>query len=245
MAYPNQVYSDAYKRLTDWLVESNTGGAVTNLARDLLNRAQEELRMYRPWEELSKHEPLTVNSDKSAYLPADCGEIIGIYHDSDNDGRPDWWYWNRSKRVDDGYYFTNDFSRLNGYQRAFHFYAAPSYTPIVWYVRTLEAFTGTGLDTDDVEYSFFPLDLLLVTAQIIHRSEEDLMDGSYAQLVIRKEKLLADYEEAHQFINVDMRMNVTDYDGELVGMDEYSMIGGQTTDISPYDNDVDLRGAGW
>jgi len=244
MGFPNNVYATAYNRMKDWLIESNSGGAVTDLARDLLNRAQEELRMYRMWEELSKREALTVNAQKVAFLPDDCGEVLGIYHDSDGDGRPDYWYWNRSKRPDDGYFSINDFDRLGGYQRSFQFYNAPSHTPILWYVRTLEEFEGTGLASDDKEYSFFPLDLLLVTAQVIHRGEEDVVDGSIGVLQARKNQLLTDYEEAHQWINTDLRMDVNDVDGNEVIIEEYSLLGTGHQNLSRYDNDQDYRGLG-
>lgn len=242
MGFPVNLYSDAYKRMVDFIVESNTGGSVENLARDLLNRAQEQLRMYRMWEELTRRETLTVNSSNNSYLPTDCGEIIGIYHDSDNDGRPDWWYWNRSKRVDQGYYFGNDFDRLSGYSRYFHFFTAPNHTPILWYVRTLEAFVGTNTSGDDTEYSFFPLDLLVVTAQIIHRSEQDIIENSYEVLELRRQQLLADYEQSHQWINADMGMEVNDANGDLVYMNEYNLSGGGSRDASPHDNDYDDRG---
>lgn len=229
MAYGSEVFSTAYNRMKDWLIEANDGGNVTDLALDLLNRAQERLRMYRPWEELVKQQALTVSS-KTASLPSDCGEILALWHDSDSDGHPDFYYYNRSRRVDTGYRMTDSFTKAAGHARTITFYAAPSYTVYLEYIIKLDDFANSG-----TEYSFFPIDLLVAQAQIIHYTEQDLVDEGYRAVFDNWQRLLVDYEQAHSWRNIDMRWEITDDQNNDVEQEVYSLIDGP--DVEPTNSD--------
>lgn len=233
----NSLYSDIYNRLLDWMSDvANTGGNVSNRARDLLNRAQEQLRIYRAWDGLLKRSQLTV-TDKVATLPDDCREIVRVWHDSDSDGKPDFYYYQDSKRPDDGYYITDTFAKATGHTRTMTFYAAPSYDPYVEYIHSLDEFTGDG-----TEYSYFPGELLLATAQLIHVTESGIVGNEYSAIERRQSHLMLDYEQSHQYQNIDPRSVQNDDDGVEIELEDFNLYDGAGGIVSHFDNDYDLRG---
>lgn len=222
-------YAQISARLDDWL--ESQGGSVTNLTLDLLNRAQQSLSQYLPWEYLRKRTTLTV-SNKTAALPADLDRINSVYHDSDGDGRPDFFYYNQSTFADNGYKITDSFTAASGHSLALSFYAAPTNTPYIDYQAAIANFAGTG-----TEYSFFPGDMLLLEAQYIHTVEMGLVGNEYTTIVTRREEQLRDYRQAHHNIDHDQRMVQNDWHGEPTQSSQYTMDGAidgvETDDRSP------------
>ncbi|CAK0764434.1 conserved hypothetical protein [Gammaproteobacteria bacterium] len=210
-------YAQIKARLTDWL--ESTGGAVTSIELDLLNRAQKSLWQYRPWDYLVKKQALTL-ANKSANLPSDCGQILDVYHDSDGDGRPDYHYYNESRFSDNGYTIANAFTMQSGHALSIAFFSNPTNTPVLKYQKTLSDFTGTG-----TEYSYFPGDLLLLKAQEIHITESGLVGPEYNAITKRLSDELRDYEQAHQDLNQDTRVVQNDVLGDPIDMPGYSLDG--------------------
>lgn len=245
MAYgKNETASKAYQRLLDWLDDcANTGGNVSNLALDLMNRAQEELRIYRPWSDLVRTTDLTL-TDNAATLDDVVGEVFAAYADTDDDGLPDKWFWNSSKRVDDGYVIRDAFAKDTGHSRTITFYRAPSNTVTLEYITKLEDFVVADVDEDDdsyaAAYSFFPNSLLVARAQRIHALEGGVPDpNEYNGLMDREKDLLTDYSQSHEYINIDMRMELLDDDAVGVDLETYSMDLGSDGIAAPYTNDYD------
>ncbi len=245
MAYgKDEVVARVYERLLDWLDDcSNTGGNVTNLALDLLNRAQEELRTYRRWSDLVTTSELTISS-RQATLPDDCGEIVRVFEDTDGDGLPERFWWLESKRPDDGYTIRDAFDKSTGHSRTITFYTAPSSTTYLKYIKALEDFEAADVDTDEsgyaAAYSFFPNALLMARAQLIHVREGGVPDTNEMKIVQdTHDRLMTDYEQAHQWANTDMRMEILDDQAMALDIESYDLLNGSDGASSPYGNDYD------
>jgi len=234
MSANTDTYSDISKRLTDILdVE---GGEVDDLTLDLLNRAQRELRMYRKWEELRKQADLTVTACV-APIPTDCGEILRIGLDTNDNGRLDTFYYQDSFNSIDGYKVTNTWTKAAGHSQTITFFTDPNYTPVIDYIRTIDDFEGSG-----TEYSFFPGDLLIARAHKIYLSEMGVLNpAEYNVVASRERELMIDYEQAHQFVNVAMVREIKDDAGRAIDMESYSLMGGSDGGPTTLDPDVDTR----
>jgi len=150
------------------------GGAVTDIARDLLNRAQQHLWSHTEWQGLRKQSTLVV--DPVTYLapmPADYGRMVNIYWDSTGDG------------IADGYFdiggtdpmrfadVRETFDISTGMTFNVFFGRVPTFTPIVRYIANLNDFTEVDAQNQPItEYSFFPAELLLKTAEMLHLQEK-------------------------------------------------------------------------
>ena len=229
----NEPYSTFSKRLTDWL--NTSGGEVTNLPLDLLNRAQYRLWAYRAWEGLIVHQSLTLSSNASA-LPSDfAGAVVRVYIDTNSDGKPDMYFY-RNGNASSGYKLVDVFVKATGHAWTITFFATPAANPVIVYPKALPDFDGTG-----TEYSFFPPDLLLAAAKAIHIEESDLVGPEYQAVLNSYAALLRDYEQANQYQNTELRMVQLDDAGDEIGVDDYDLTGGSETDVSGvWDNDRDL-----
>lgn len=224
------LYATFSKRLTDWLRE--VGGEVTDLTLDLCNRAQDWLWLRRDWEDLIVRQTLSL-TDKSASLPSNFGRVLRVWHDSDEDGKPDYYYY-RQARYDDGYYISDSFTKAAGHSKTITFFQDPTHTVTLEYIKTLDHFVGSG-----DEYSFFTPDLLIRTAQKIHIEESDLVGKEYEAIINSHAELLRDYEVAHQYRNSDMRMESLDDHGDPIETESYNLIGDTDRWNGGYSNDYD------
>jgi len=210
----NEPYSTFSKRLTDWL--NTAGGEVTNLTLDLINRAQYRLATYRAWDGLITHYALEMHG-LSAVLPDDFyGAVCRVYVDVNGDNKPDVYYY-RDAQAGTGYLIKDTFTKEAGHRWEIIFFARPQAAPIIVYPRALPDFTGSG-----IEYSFFPPELLLAAAKVIHIEESDLVGDEYNAIQRQYLTLLRDYEQAHQYQNTELRMAQIDASGketEVVGYD--------------------------
>lgn len=219
MGYFTDTYEDIEKRLNDWLIDE--GGNVTDLALDLLNRAQKSLWNAAPWEYLIVDLALTLNASRAVVLPVGFGKVIDVYHDSDGDGRPDFHYY-KDGRLDNGYTIRDSFSKASGHSFTMTFFASPSVVPHLLYQKQLDDFAGTG-----TEYSYFPGDLLLLQAQFIHLTDAGVIENNeYKPIVSRYEREMHQYKVAHQWVNEEMRVIVNDDSGVEIATDQYSLDGG-------------------
>ena len=233
--FHSDLYATIEKRLLDWLPYADTGGNVTNLAKDLLNRAQRELWQYRAWENLIKRQDLTLTA-KAASLPADFGRVVSVFHDTDGDGMPDFYYFNRSAYADNGYRIADVFVKATGHAWTITFWASPSSTPTLEYQAILEDFAGTG-----TEYSFFPGDLLMLTAQKIHGAEADMVGAEFGVNKQAWQESIRDYEQANQWVNINSEMNLVDAVGQTVEMETFDLFEGSGDVRNSFDNSYDNR----
>ena len=224
-------YSTFSKRLDDWLREA--GGEVEDLTLDLYNRALDFLLLEADWEELLVRYQLSSLSSNSQALPADCSRIVRCWHDSNGDGKPDWYYYEHAN-VETGYYLSSSFDINTGRSKTITFYRSPNYDPYIEYIKTLTHFTGEG-----TEYSFFPHDLLTRTAQLIHIGEADLVGKEYEAILFQQDKMMRNYKTTHQYKNRDMASQINDNAGYPIEVEDYNLTADIDRNIGPYDNDYD------
>lgn len=204
--YMSNTYVELKNTLDDWIQE--IGGAVSNRPLSLLNRAQEILTMYRPWEDMITDTELTV-TDLTVSLPSDMAQLIMLYADLDNNGKPDYYYYSQAW-LERGYTLKNTFSKATGHSRTALFYTAPTLGVWCRYTYKLEDFTD---DEVTPQLSFFPGELLLAQARVLHLTETGL-SGPEMQINIKSlEDKLTDYEQSHHFVDTDLNRDILDRDG--------------------------------
>lgn len=227
----NVPYSTFSKRLTDWL--TTVGGEVSNLTLDLANRGMDRLWLEADWEDLIGRQVLSL-TDKSASLPDDFGRVVRVWHDSDSDGKPDFYYYAYANH-DNGYYISDSFAKATGHNKTITFYRDPSHTPTVEYVKALTHFTAG----EDAEYSFFPPDLLIRAAQMTHIEEADLVGNEFDAIERSYNAMLYKYKATHQFKNRDMYHEMRDELGDRIENDQYNLTGDLDVWADGYDNSYD------
>lgn len=234
------VLQNVYKRFLDWADDvENAGNNITNVALDYINRAQEEIRAHRLWEELYTRADLTV-SNKSASLPSDLGEIVKIGYDTNGDGRMDNYFYQDSSKEDRGYYITNTYTKAAGKSQTITFNLDPNYTPVIFYIKVLEDFTAAEATGETSIYLFFPESLMLAKAKEIYLLDGDLIGNELAAVQQEVKNKLADYEAGHQWVNVEINRDFIDEEGELVTMEGYDIANGDTgISYSKYSNSYD------
>lgn len=235
---PNSdTYSEIAQRFKDWLQTNNTGGNVTDVTLSFANSAQKNLWLKYNWDELVKEGSLTASASSQA-LPTDCGKIIAVGHDSDSDGIMDYYYYRNDRDRAHGYKIRNTFAKATGESRTIEFFVTPSVAPTLIYQPVLTDFANSG-----TEYSFFPMELLLLEMQVSYLQESGLMElGEYQGIMQRRNEILADFVAAYQYINPALKMEVTDYNGDVVDVDEYDLTGNlDSTNLAGHSNSYDWR----
>jgi hypothetical protein len=160
-----------------------------------------------------------------------------VYEDTDGNGKPDRFYYNRSTYQDDGYYVNNSFTKASGHSRTITFYDTPSNTIYMEYVVALDDFTGTG-----TEYSFFPSNLLLAKAQMLYLEDDGRVSTSEYQLIYnRMLEEIRDLCHSMQIENADMICPIKDDKGAVIEVESYGLSNADETINTTYENSVDLR----
>jgi hypothetical protein len=219
MSYNTPTYTEYANRIKDWMIANATGGNITDRSLDLANRAQDWLTMYKPWSEMIKTAALTI-SNNQASLPDDFARVINVHWDSNSDGKPEGYFYNRGP-VNKGYKITDVFSKAAGHVKTITFFCTLGLAPILEYQFKLSDFAGSG-----VEYSFFPGELLLKTAQRLHIVETGLV-GAEMQLIISEQKtILRDYEQAHHYVDTQLRRRINDDLGNEISLVDIDLSGG-------------------
>ena len=230
----NEPYSTFSKRMTDWLL--TVGGEVADLTLDLFNRGQDHLWLKRDWEDLLVRTELSL-TDNSVALPSDFGRVVRVWHDSNSDGKPDFYYYARG-RYDDGFYIADTFAKATGHSRTINFFRSPSHTPTLEYIKLLDHFVGSG-----TEYSYFPPLLLMRAAQKVHIEESEHLDGNAFNAIMNSyAEELSNYEASNQFRGRDMRAEILDDNGTRVDMEGYNLGGDMQRYNSGFPNDYHLGG---
>jgi hypothetical protein len=225
-------YTSIYNLVSDFI--DFEGGNVSNLALDTINRAVQNLVNRRNWDFLVKDAALTI-TNKTGSLPSDLGKIIQVYHDSDGDGMPDWYYYRNSKRDDHRYTVDYGFAKATGYAPTITFADGPQSTPRIKYQVYVDKFTGTG-----TEYSAFPANVVIAETMMLHAAEKGWNDGEYALLKDSWAKTIRDFEQAHQYQNNEPRQEVTDDNGDMVTQDDFGLDGDYDRGQGRYENSYDL-----
>jgi hypothetical protein len=205
-------------RLTDWLITTGSGGSVTDLPLDLINRAQAWLVQHSEWQGLVSVATLTV-TDRQATLPSNCAKVIRIGADSDGDNKLDFWYRKGGDYLH-GYDVENSFDEDTGHSWTLTFYQDPTFTPVkLIYQKNLSDYTAE----DDGKYSFFPGELLTRCAQKIRIEETGLVNAEVGVIQNAFYEQLTEFKANHQYNNDDGRFILKDDRGNDISMDGWGL----------------------
>ena len=233
------VVKTVYNRYLEWLLDqNNVGEFVSNVAIDNINRARQRLWGKDFWNDLMEHYTLTVDADRYATLPATYGKTYCVYHDQDGDNKPDWYYYNNG-RYGRGYRREAAYTGTAAKTFKFLFFRAPDHTPILLHQKILADFVAP-IGTTAAQYIFFPEELLLSEAQLLHKEDaDDTNDGNYDRMEKANRKLLNNYKRFSQFTNPDFVFEANDAEGNRVENESYDMRGGGQGMSNLYDNSHD------
>lgn len=220
MAYFADTYTQIKNRFLDFLKgeRSNDGGNVADVTLDYANRAQQSLWQRREWCYLVKEQSLTL-SGLTANLPTDFGRVVLVGHDSDGDGKPEYFYFANGGRQN-GYKIRDAFTKASGHVFTMTFFIAPSSTPVLYYIKKLDDFTGEG-----TEYSYFPAELMLMKMEELYLIDAGLVGNDLAAVQTAFKREVRDYEQAHQYTNAEMMMRQLDAYGREINNDGYALDG--------------------
>jgi hypothetical protein len=232
MAFYNEKISTIRARLSDWL--KITGGAVTNLDLDLLNRAHQWLQSYRNWDCLKKTVALSVADNliegvtypKSSILPIDLDTIFSVYVDNATVGMPNIYFYENDNDIAQRYTKQYLFNSADA-TKSFWLITWPSVSPLLSgpkceYLRIVPDFTGSEAD----EYSFFPGELLLRCAQKIRIDEKGLTGDNNQALLLSFREVLSQFERMNQANNVRPDMVPKNKWGRPIHINGYTLGGG-------------------
>lgn len=230
-------YSDIKNVVSDWL--QGEGSAVADLELNLINRAKDYIARYRHWDELKKRLTLTLDSDGKTVTnyPNDIQAIIEVGLDTDGDGRLDYFFFLDDYEPGRGYYLESGWTKAAGHSWTMKFNDPPSGSPVLIYQMKLTDFEGTG-----TEYSFYPKELMIKTAQKLFIEDSGAHD-EYGVIDKAFREQMRDYESLHQYQNTAMKMvpldnyyNAVEFDGNALDKREVS----RTTEFEPDVDDYHL-----
>jgi hypothetical protein len=241
MAFYTEKISTIRMRLRDWL--KVTGGEVPSLDLDLINRAHQWLQSYRNWDCLKKTTILSVGDNtvngviysKSSKLPTDLSTIFSVYVDNATVGKPNIYFYENDSDIAQRYMKEYIFDSSDATQ-SYWIITWPSVSPLLSnpkceYLRILPDFIGGNSD----EYTFFPGELLLRTAQMLRIEEKGLTGDNNKALLDGQLKNLANFERMNQFNNVRPDMVPKNKYGMPIHISGYRMDGNKRrAGSSPY-----------
>jgi hypothetical protein len=223
MGYWTAKYSEIEPRLKDF-IKAGDNGNVTNVALDLLNRAQDYLWQYKAWGYLQKVASVTMTNSTGS-MPSGFGRLLSVYLDSNNDGIPEIQYYENHSDITRTYSMAATFVTATGYTWTITMPNAPG-TIKVRYMPEITAFTGTG-----TEYSVFPAQLLLITAMKIHLQEIGADSNDLQAVINAWSEEIRDFTQAIHKMNPPRGISVRDGVGQQVGISGMDISG---DDIASY-----------
>jgi hypothetical protein len=232
----NDLYSDIAARFSNWLeVSTSDSEYITDLALDYINRAIGSLLLEAPrgWDMLTKDRyTLTIGGTdgKTAVLPTDCGSILLVYSDPNDDNIPTIRYYSGKD-----YEIDRSFSTSAGYSASLKFVEEVIYTMYLRYQVIPTIFTGSG-----TEYSPFPADLVLLSAQRI-RCREKGLNNEWQALKGEYDDFLMKFKGKHQNVSECGDLGINDAAGNMIRIPTYDMAGNNDRPVSRYGNDWDVR----
>lgn len=221
--YRSSTYLELANRLNDWLRVSNAGANVGNRALDLLNRAQEDLTMHRAWNDMLYDVALDV-TDYIAALPSDMARIVEVFYDTDSDGKKEGGWYHRGPR-NKGFKIITSGDKDLGYTYKIRFYQTLGQSPILRYQKKLDDFEDFEDHSENVQYSFFPGELLIRAAQNIHIIETGLTGAEMAVIQRDYDKQIQKYEKAHDWYTVQLRRKPVDIYGRETYIENINLSG--------------------
>lgn len=226
-------YSGIKNTLSDWLQAE--GSAVIDLELSLINRAQAYLARYRAWDDLKKRLTLSFDSDGKTVsnFPSDIQAITECGLDTDGDGRLDYLFFRDDVTPGRGYYLEPGFTKAAGHSWTMKFMDPPSGNPVLIYQMLLPDFTGEG-----TEYSFFPTELMIKTAQKLFIEDSGAHD-EYGVIDKAFREQMRDYEQMHQYQNTAMKMVPLDNWYNEIEFDDHALDGNDVDRTTEFEPDVD------
>jgi hypothetical protein len=148
----------------------NTARTTTpsNLGLVVYNQAQDWLCMYKPWRDLRVKIQLALDNERKITMPDDFGCVIDVYTDPANIGKPMCFYYLNCADVAMRYTeeaTQDDITGVRTLKFAFPPTVFVPQNPYVEYSKALPNVTQEIADTG--KYSFFPLNVMLVTVKKI------------------------------------------------------------------------------
>lgn len=229
----NNLVSTLLNRLNDSL--NARGGNVTDLALDLINRSHnEKVANEANWPGLQKSVELTL-SNNSATLPTDISRIIRVESDSNSDNKPEEYYFNEGE-LTRGYKISSSYDKATGTIETISFFQAPTNVVKLVYFPTLPAFTGTG-----VEYTYFPGNLVLAGAKVLHSEDGGIFTIDTDRLIRSYQDMLSKTKSRYLYQNAPMRKQVNNVYGREVVIQDLSLDGSAKISSRNYnDNSRDV-----
>jgi len=202
------------------------------------------LQSYRNWDCLKITVTLTVGDNtisgtlytKSSILPTDLSTIFSVYVDNATVGKPNIYFYENDNDIAQRYtkqyiYDSSDPTK------SYWLILWPSVSPLLSnpkceYLRIVPDFTGSEAD----EYTFFPGELLLRTAQKIRIDEKGLTGDNNQALLLSFRENLAQFERMNQSNNVRPDMVPKNRFGQPIRIGGYRLDGNQRPSSagSPY-----------
>jgi hypothetical protein len=200
------------KRLRNWLVYSASGSELDYLDLDLLNRARQWLENVKwKWDPLAVIVPLTMATDRTAICPSDMKTPHEVFVDPVVTNKPNIWFSEDHSDVAFRYtkFYTPFSTTDNGATVTGGYWTIqfPSVSPLLSnpklrYTKFLPDYVGyDDQGAEIVEYSFFPGNLLLRTAQKIFAEEKGITGDNVKPILDGFKEELQNYITSNQFSN--------------------------------------------
>jgi hypothetical protein len=221
------------KRLRNWLIYSSTESEIEYLDIDLLNRARQWLENYRwKWDPLTTIVSLTLDSNRNAICPSDLKTILEVYVDPVVTNKPNIWFSEDHSDVAFRYtkYYTEKTVVESVVSGGFWTICFPSVSPLLSnpklkYSRFLPDYVGYVENVEIVEYSFFPGELLLRTAQKIFIEEKGITGDNVEPILVSFKENLRNYEVSTQANNQVLDFTPKNRFGQPIQISGYALDG--------------------
>ncbi len=210
----------------------NTNTAPANLGLKVINLAKDWLCMYKPWRDLLVLYQATFDpATRLMTLPPDYGQIVEVYTDPSNIGKPMWVYTLRDNDISKRYDEVSTYTIAGGHVRKLQWppMVYIPQNPWIRYSKVLEDYTGTG-----TEISFFPMMIMLVVCKKILQDFYGVpanQDPKWIQQRVMEEiRVLSGYAYEN---NVSMDPAIKDMFGNPIRILGASLDGSQQRMTSP------------
>jgi hypothetical protein len=223
-----ETISTIRKRLRNWLIYSTSTSEVPYLDLDLLNRARQWLENYRwKWDPLTTIVSLTLDSNRDAVCPSDLKTILEVYVYPVITNKPNIWF--SEDHSDVAFRYTKFYTHDND-TGGFWTIRFPSVSPLLSnpklkYSRFLPDYVGYSGSTEIVEYSFFPGNLLLRTAQKIFIEDKGITGDNVEPILNAFKEELRNYEVSTQFNNQVCDLTPKNRFGQPIQISAYALDG--------------------
>jgi len=217
MSYFSETYlADFRPRILDFISNHDSSDNVSDVALEHANRAQKNLWMKKPWDDLAVEVDVILVSNSYA-LPSDFGRVIWLYANLDGTGAAGYLVWNSLDY--DGYKIRDVFTKASVHSLTLSFNYDQTDSIKMIYQKVLPDFTGSGN-----EYLFFPANIMLLEAEKINlREKGDLKELAAANSAFDFE--FKEFANSRQWVNQNPTGGFRDGQGNKIVMQSYSLNG--------------------